>query len=179
MPAADLTVPAGLDFSAYDAGLAGSPDLWDDYAPGERIDHLDSVTLEESEQHDGHPPLAEHRARPFLDHGPTRGAADLWRPRHQPRPALAFNGLANAQAIAAINAGTHAAPAGAGDTVTAWSEVLDRAETAAPGVGALRLRTVAVKNRPAGDFPLRGEDGRHAAGVILDLDYWALMPRRA
>ena len=92
--------------------------------------------------------------------------------------ALSFNGLANAQLVAAINAGTHAAPAGAGDTITAWSEVLDRAETPTPSVGALRLRTVAVKNRPAAGFPLRGEDGRHAEGVILDLDYWALIPRR-
>ncbi len=91
--------------------------------------------------------------------------------------ALSFNGLANAQLIAAINAGTHAAPAAAGDTVHAWSEVADRAETAVPSVGALRLRTVAVKNRPAGDFPLRRPDGRHAEGVILDLDYWVLMPR--
>ena len=31
--------------------------------------------------------------------------------------ALSFNGLGNAQAIAAINAGTHAAPARAGDTI--------------------------------------------------------------
>jgi 2-methylfumaryl-CoA hydratase len=91
--------------------------------------------------------------------------------------ALSVNGLANAQTVAAINAGSHAAPCFAGDTVHAWSEVLDRAETAEPTVGALRLRLVAVKNRPAADFPLRGEDGKYAEGVILDLDYWALMPR--
>ena len=45
--------------------------------------------------------------------------------------------------VAAINGGSHVAPAFAGDTVYAWSEVLDRAEI--PGhsdsVGALRLRT--------------------------------------
>ena len=59
--------------------------------------------------------------------------------------ALSFNGLANAQLVAAINAGAHANPCHAGDTVGAWSEVLDKAETAAPGVGALRLRTVAAR----------------------------------
>jgi 2-methylfumaryl-CoA hydratase len=90
--------------------------------------------------------------------------------------ALSFNGLANAQMIAAINAGAHTAPCFAGDTVYAWSEVLDRAETAAPGVGALRLRLVAVKNRPATDFPLRDSAGKPGEGVILDLDYWALVP---
>ena len=51
--------------------------------------------------------------------------------------ALQFNGMANAAMVAAINAGAHTAPAFAGDTVYAWSEVLDKAETSAPGVGAL------------------------------------------
>lgn len=91
--------------------------------------------------------------------------------------ALSFNGLANAQAIAAINAGAHANPAFAGDTVYAWSEVLDKAETANPSVGALRLRLVAVKDKPADDFRLKGEDGKYLSDVLLDLDYWALCPR--
>ena len=79
--------------------------------------------------------------------------------------------------FAAINGGRHVAPLFAGDTVFAWSEVVDRA--ALPGrtdVGALRLRTVATKNRPCGDFPLRQGDG-YEPSVILDLDYWALLPR--
>ena len=90
--------------------------------------------------------------------------------------ALSFNGLANAQLIAAINGGAHAAPAFAGDTVYAWSEVLDKAEVDAPGVGALRLRLVATKGRDQ-SMTLRGDDGKYAAGVLLDLDHWALVPR--
>ena len=89
--------------------------------------------------------------------------------------ALSFNGLANAQLIAAINAGAHTAPAFAGDTVYAWSEVLDRAEIPAPGVGALRLRLVATRGRDE-TMTLRGEDGKYAPGVLLDLDLWALIP---
>jgi 2-methylfumaryl-CoA hydratase len=54
--------------------------------------------------------------------------------------------------------------------------VLDWAEIAAPGVGALRLRTVAVK-QAAAPFALKGMDGRYLPGVLLDLDYWALIPR--
>jgi len=88
--------------------------------------------------------------------------------------ALSFNGLANAQMIAAINAGSHANPCFAGDTVRAWSEVLDRAETGVPGIGALRLRLVATKGGDA--FRLRDEDGKYLPHVLLDLDYWALMP---
>ncbi|NNK77639.1 MAG: hypothetical protein HKP40_02895, partial [Litoreibacter sp.] len=63
----------------------------------------------------------------------------------------------------------------AGDTVTAWSEVLDIAETSAPGIGAIRLRLVAQK-AGAESFSLRAEDGKYLPEVLLDLDYWALMP---
>jgi 2-methylfumaryl-CoA hydratase len=91
--------------------------------------------------------------------------------------ALSFNGLANAGLMVAINGGTHAAPCFAGDTVHAWSEVLDRAETALPSVGALRLRLVATTEREGWRRPLKGEDGKYAPGVLLDLDYWALIPR--
>jgi 2-methylfumaryl-CoA hydratase len=53
--------------------------------------------------------------------------------------------------------------------------VLDKVETTAPGVGALRLRTVAVK---AGTppFALRDGAGKYLPGVLLDLDYWVLVP---
>ena len=87
--------------------------------------------------------------------------------------ALSFNGLANAQMIVGLNAGAHANPCFAGGTVRAWSEVLDKAETSAPGVGALRLRLVATTGAP---FELKGSDGRYLPEVLLDLDYWALMP---
>src|SRR5690606_17000094 len=90
--------------------------------------------------------------------------------------ALSFNGLANAQMIVALNGGAHANPCFAGDTIRAWSEVLDKADTHAPGVGAIRLRLVAHKGA-AGDHALRGEDGKYAPQVLLDLDYWALMPK--
>ncbi|MDP3317489.1 MAG: hypothetical protein Q8S58_00025, partial [Bosea sp. (in: a-proteobacteria)] len=91
--------------------------------------------------------------------------------------ALSFNGLANAFHIGAINGGRHVAPLFAGDTVFAWSEVLEAA--ALPGredVGALRLRLVATKNRPCADHPLKAGEG-YDPDVILDLDYWALLPR--
>ena len=86
---------------------------------------------------------------------------------------LSFNGLANAQMIVGLNGGTHANPCFAGDTVRAWSEVLDKAEVDAPGVGAVRLRLVATKGAA---FELRADDGKYLPDVLLDMDYWALMP---
>ena len=89
--------------------------------------------------------------------------------------ALSFNGLANAQMIVGLNAGAHAGPCFSGDTIAAWSEVLDKAETTAPGVGAIRLRLVAHRAETE-PFALKGESGRYQDGVLLDLDYWALIP---
>jgi 2-methylfumaryl-CoA hydratase len=92
--------------------------------------------------------------------------------------ALSFNGLANGFKLAAINGGSHVAPTFAGDTIYAWSQVLDRQPIAGrEDVGALRLRTIAAKDHACGDFPDKGADGKPHPAVVLDLDYWVLMPR--
>ena len=177
--AADLVLPEGLSFAGYDRVAAGSPHVWEDYQTGEKIDHVDGVTLEEAE-HMMATRLWQNTAKV---HFSTMARPDgrLIYGGHiiSLARALSFNGLANAQWIAAINGGAHTAPCFAGDTVHAWSEVLDKAETPEPSVGALRLRLVAVKNRCAEGFPLRGDDGKPEEGVVLDFDYWALMPRGA
>ncbi|WP_420557191.1 MaoC family dehydratase [Roseovarius sp.] len=171
----DLVVPAGLDFSNYDTTLAGEPHRWGDYEIGETIDHVDGVTIEEAE-HMMATRLWQNTSKTHFDVTPREDGKRLIYGGHviSMARALSFNGLANAQMIAAINAGSHANPCFAGDTVRAWSEVLDRAETAVPGVGALRLRLVATKG--GAPFGLRGEDGKYLPHVLLDLDYWALMP---
>jgi 2-methylfumaryl-CoA hydratase len=94
--------------------------------------------------------------------------------------ALSVNGLANAFRLLAINGGRHVNPSFAGDTIYAWSEVLEAIELPGRGdVGALRLRTVATKDRPCADFPGPDADGGYPDEVVLDLDYTALLPRRA
>ena len=175
--AADLVVPAGLDFTRYDFTLAGEPHRWGDYAVGERIDHVDGVTIEEAE-HMLATRLWQNTAKVHFDATNRPDGKRLIYGGHviSMARALSFNGLANAQMIVALNAGAHANPCFSGDTVRAWSEVLDRAETPAPGVGALRLRLVAVKHG-TDPFALKGEDGKYNPGVLLDLDYWALVPR--
>ncbi len=171
----DLAIPKGLDFTDYDYALAGEPHRLGDYEVGEIIDHVDGVTLEEAE-HMQATRLWQNTSKVHFDITARPDGKRLIYGGHiiSLARALSFNGLANAQMIAGINAGSHANPAFAGDTVTVWSEVLDKAETAAPGVGALRLRLVATKDRSVGE--LRGPDGKYAPGVLLDLDYWVLVP---
>ncbi|PQO22749.1 hypothetical protein C2I36_11570 [Rhodobacteraceae bacterium WD3A24] len=173
---ADLVVPEGLDFSGYDTALAGSAHRWGDYAVGEMIDHADGVTVEEAE-HMMATRLWQNTAKVHFDATRRDDGRRLIYGGHiiSLARALSFDGLANAQMLVGLNAGSHANPCFAGETVRAWSEVLDKAETAWPGVGALRLRLVAVLDGTA-PFRLRGEDGKYLPGVLLDLDYWALMP---
>ena len=172
----DLIVPEGLDFSKYDFALAGEGHRWNDYAVGEKIDHVDGVTVEEAE-HMLATRLWQNTAKVHFDATNREDGRRLIYGGHviSLARALSFNGLANAQMIVALNAGAHANPCFSGDTVRAWSEVLDKAETTAPGVGAIRLRLVAVKQGGA-EFALKGADGKYLPEVLLDLDYWALMP---
>lgn len=169
-----LVVPEGLDFSRYDFGLAGEAHRWGDYQVGEVIDHVDAVTVEEAE-HMLATRLWQNTAKVHFDVTQREDGKRLIYGGHviSLARALSFNGLANAQMIVALNAGAHANPCFAGDTVRAWSEVLDRAETKVPSVGALRLRLVATRGK-AGE--LRGAEGKYLPEVLLDLDYWALVP---
>lgn len=180
--AADLSVPwpAG---GTFDTALSGSPYLWDDYEVGERIDHVDAMTVEESEHMLAtrlyHNTAKVHFNQHVEQHG--RFGRRIVYGGHviSIARALSFNGLANAVGIAAVNGGTHCAPTFAGDTVYAWSEVLERIEL--PGrtdVGALRVRTVATKDLACADFPYKGDDGKYLPGVVLDFDYTVLVPRR-
>jgi 2-methylfumaryl-CoA hydratase len=174
-PAA-LIIPAGLDFTGYDFALAGEPHRMGDYAVGEVIDHVDGVTIEDAE-HMMATRLWQNTAKTHYDGTLREDGRRLIYGGHviSLARALSFNGLANAQMIVAINGGAHANPCFAGDTVRAWSEVLDMVPTTAPGVGAMRLRLVAV-NEAGKAGALRDDAGKYLSHILLDLDYWVLIP---
>lgn len=176
------TLASAQDLTLASA-LAGSPYLWEDYEVGERIDHVDGMTIEEAD-HMLATRLYQNTARVhFNQHVEQDGrfGRRIVYGGHIIALArsLSFNGLANACKIAAINGGRHVAPSFAGDTIYAWSEVLDK--TALPGredIGALRLRTLAAKDHPSHDFPGQDAEGRYHPAVVLDFDYLVLIPRR-
>ncbi len=182
--ASSLVAPAGIDLKAALPHEAGSALTWEDYAVGEKIDHIDGTTVEE----------AEHAMATRLYHNTARVHFNQFAEKDgrfgrrivygghviSIARALSFNGLPTAFLIAAINGGRHVNPTFAGDTIFAWSQVLDKAaipDADAPfsdreDCGALRLRLVATKNLPCNTFPETGDN------VVLDLDYWAILPRR-
>ena len=169
------------EYTNWDDVHAGSPYRFEDYEIGEKINHVDGMTVEEAE-HQIATRLYQNTAKVHFDaHGQKAsrfgkrliyGGVVISISR-----ALSFNGLGNAAEMLAMNAGSHTSPLFAGDTVYAWSEVLDKAELSQTA-GALRLRLVAVKDQDPGNFALRGDDGKYAPGVLLDFDYWAAIPRR-
>lgn len=172
-------LPGGI--ANYDDRLSGSPHRFGDYTVGEKIDHVDAMTLEEAE-HQMATRLYQNTAKVHFNaleqkssrfgHRLIYGGVIISLVR-----ALSFNGLANAFKILAINSGRHVAPTFAGDTIYAWSEVLDvQAINGHDGLGAVRLRTIGLKDCNASSFPRFGEDGRYHPGVVLDLDYWVALP---
>ncbi len=175
----ELLLPAGLDFTNYDFALAGSPHAYADYEVGEKIDHVDGMTVEEAE-HQLATRLYQNTAKVHFDALAQKdsrfgkrliyGGVTLLLAR-----ALAFNGLANAAYMLAINGGRHVNPLFAGDTLYAWSEVLAKEDLG--GAGALRLRLVAAK-KPCTHFPAKTDAGEYDPDVVLDFDYWAAIPKR-
>ncbi len=170
-----------IDLNSWDDDLAGSPYRFDSYTVGEKIDHVDGMTVEEAE-HQMATRLYQNTAKVHFNQfseSRARFGRRLVYGGHviSLARALSFNGLANAFHIAAINGGRHVAPLFAGGTVFAWSEIVARAEL--PGrsdVGALRIITRATRDLPCTEFPT-GDGTAETPGVILELDYWALMPR--
>jgi len=159
-----------LNLDKYDCVLSGSPERWGSYEIGEKIDHLDGMTIEEAE-HQLATRLYQNTAKVHFNQ--HQQAQDRFGRRliyggHiiSLARALSFNGLENA---------FHVAAAFAGDTVYAWSEVLDKVRLGRDDAGALRLRLIALKDKSAAGFPFK-TGGQYDASVLLDLDLWVLMP---
>ena len=166
---------------SYDTDLSGCDHFWDDYEVGEQIDHLDGMTIEEAE-HQIATRLYQNTAKvhfnQFTEKDGRFGRRIIYGGHViSLARALSFNGLGNAFHVAAINGGRHVAPCFAGDTIYAWTEVLGKEELRMrDDVAALRVRTIATKDLPCADMPCKdGED--YADGVLLDLDYWVILPK--
>ncbi len=185
VPVSELSIPEGLNGSGFDVALTGSPHLWDDYDLGERIDHRDGMTIDDSD-HTLATKLYQNTARVHFDErmmSSTPHGRRLMYGGHVISicRALSFNGLANAITVAAINGGTHSNPSFGGDTLYAYSEILAKEALSRDDLGALRIRTVGVKNLDSQEVesPTYEENGRlrYHPNVVLDLDYTILMPR--
>ncbi len=185
----NLFVPPELDLSRFDPVITGGHAFWEDYEPGERIVHPQGMTIEDAE-HQSATRLYQNNARVHFNdllQKKSRLGRRIIYGGHiiSLAHAISFDGLENAVRVLGFNGGTHANPTVGGDTLFAWTEVLERIDLGRDDAGALRLRLVAVKNADPGeeDVPLKvrdpesGRDQYHP-NVVLDLDYTVLMPRK-
>ena len=184
-----LVVPAELDLSRFDNTATGGSAFWEDYEPGERIFHPQGFTIEEAE-HQMATRLYQNNARVHFNAHMTKDSrlgrriiygGHIISMAHS----IAYDGLENAIRVLGFNAGSHTNPTVAGDTLYAWSDVIERIDLGRADAGALRLRLVALKNLDPSKGPseLKTKDpetGReqYHPNVVLDLDYTALMVRK-
>lgn len=185
--ASDLAIPEDLQLDRFE-GLewaSGGQSYWQDYEVGEKIAHNGGMTIEEAD-HMQLTRLVQNTAKVhFNQHAmqSSRFGKRLVYGGHiiSIAHALAFEGMENVLSMAGWNAGAHCNPCFAGDTIYASTEVLEKAEISAEEgrLGALRLRLVAYKNADPQqeEILLRGADNKYDPRVVLDLDYWALVPK--
>lgn len=184
-----LIVPKELDVSKFDSVATGGKAFWEDYEPGERIVHPQGITIEEAE-HQMATRLYQNNARVHFNAHMTKDSrlgrriiygGHIISMAHS----ISYDGLENAVRVLAFNAGSHTNPTVAGDTLYAWTDVLERIDLGRPDVGALRLRLVALKdldpNKESVELKTKdAETGReqYHPNVVLDLDYTVLMVKR-
>ncbi len=163
----------------------GVADLWEDYAPGERIDHPAGMTINESD-HASATRLYQNTAKAHFDAqlmsaSPMRRRLVYGGHVMSLCKSLSYDGLENVLTLLAINGGSHLAPSFAGDTLYCATRVLERIDLGNPHVGALRLRTVGAKNvaGPAAiAFPDDGAARDRPENLVLDLDYTVAIPKQ-
>ena len=182
-----LIIPAQLDLSAFDPAITGGRWWWEDYEPGERIDHIEGVAVEEAE-HQMAARLYQNTARAHFNAHALKDSRFGKRVIYgghviSVARALSYNGLENVVRVLAFNGGTHSNPSFGGDTLFAWTEVLDSIDLDRSDAGALRLRLVATKNADPSDelrsATVTDDNGRerYHPNVVLDLDYTVLIPK--
>ena len=185
VPADRLTISSGtVDREALDRAT-GSESCWEDYAPGQRLDHAAGMTVEEAD-HMSAARLYQNDARVHFDGlmmRDTRHGRRLVYGGHVMSlcRALTNDGLENILAILAINGGTHVAPTFAGDTLYSVTQVIDAMPLPdRTDVGVLRLRLIGLRDLSPSDFDWDGDAAtlRSHSNVVLDLDYSVLLPRR-
>lgn len=182
-----LTVPGAMNLQRFGdlAWAFGGAAHWEDYGTGERLDHPDAMTIEEAD-HVQATRLYHNTAQVHFDARSMAGSRFGRRLVYgghviSVAMALARNGLQTSLGIAAWNGGAHVAPMFAGDTLRAFTEVVEHAEVSGRSdVGALRLRLSAVKNVSPEELPSVASllSGTKDPRLVLELDYWALFPRR-
>jgi 2-methylfumaryl-CoA hydratase len=181
--AENLSIPSYFSAKKFDAKITGGQYYWQDYQAGERIIHAAGMTINIAD-HSQATRLYQNNARLHFDDHLMKASSFGQRLVYggvaiSMCRALSYEGLENALTILAINAGTHANPSFANDTIYCATEILDAWQLPnRTDIGALRLRMIGIKNMSPNDLKeFKSETGYHP-NVVLDLDYTVAIPKR-
>lgn len=162
----------------------GGEYFFEDYEVNERLNHNEGITINNSD-HTLATKLYQNNAKVHFDDFMMKDSAigerliygghimSLMR-------SISFNGLQNAFWIYSINAGVHANPSVAGDTIYCYTEILEKIELDnRSDIGLLRLRSIVTKNKKSCDVEnIKDENGKYIKNIVLDLDYTLVIPKR-
>ncbi len=176
----EINIP---EIKCVDTDASGGKFFFEDYKEGERLNHPEGITIDNSD-HTLATKLYQNNAKVhFNDHmmksTPMKERLMYGGVVISIARAISFNGLQNAQWMYAINSGAHANPTYAGDTIYAYTEVLEVINHKREDIGLLRLRTIAIKNQKPDEIESpKDENGKYLKNVVLDLDYTVVIPKR-
>jgi len=169
--------------SNIDIDATGGKYFFEDYEEGERLNHAEGITIDNSD-HTLATKLYQNNAKVHFDDFMMKSSPMGQRLMYGGHVisiarSISFNGLQNAQWIYSINSGAHSNPTYAGDTIYAFTEVIETINHEREDLGLLRLRTVALKNcRPEDVDTTFDENGKYKKEVVLDLDYTVVIPKK-
>lgn len=181
MPAHLATKLPPIKVDRFDRAVSGSRYFWNDYEEGEFIDHEDGVTIEEAE-HQMATRLYQNTAKVHFNviaQKKSRYARRLIYGGHvmSLSRAISFNGLGNAFHLCAINSGEHLSPCFAGDTIFAYTRILEKKTLPhREDLAVLRLRTHAIKNIQFTELAEKSGIEKQSGNLLLDLNYWVAIP---
>ncbi|ADG94645.1 MaoC domain protein dehydratase [Arcobacter nitrofigilis DSM 7299] len=176
----EINIPVLKDINT---DVTGGNYFFEDYEAGERLNHAEGITIDDSD-HTLATKLYQNNAKVHFDDFMMKSTPMGQRLMYGGHVisiarSISFNGLQNAQWIYSINSGAHANPTYAGDTIYAYTEVVETIEHKREDLGLLRLRTVALKNhRPETFDTTFDENGKYKKEVVLDLDYTVVIPKK-
>ncbi len=176
----EINIPT---IKAVDTDASGGKFFFEDYEKGERLNHPEGITIDNSD-HTLATKLYQNNAKVHFNDHMMKSTPMGQRLMYggiiiSMARTISFNGLQNAQWVYAINSGAHANPTYAGDTIYAYTEVLDVIDHQREDIGLLRLRTIAVKNQKSSEITSpKDEDGKYLKNIVLDLDYTVVIPKK-
>ncbi len=171
--------------AALPSYITGSKNLYDDYQIGQTIIHGGGQTIEDAE-HMLATRLYQNTARVHFDahfqnKSPTKKRLVYGGHIISLTRSLSYEGLENLMHIVALNSGTHSQPCFAGDTIYAYSEIIDKAPILlqAPGWGALRIRLIGLKNVSVHEWKQLTDPELQKELKILEMDYWGVIMKKS